>query len=351
MDTDELLQTALMKHRDGDVAGAAKLYGQIIEAEPHHPAANLNLASIALDQGQLDEARSMLAGVLARDEDNGVAHLLYSRVCFLQGDHEIGYPNIIAAFELLPDEEGVATEFVSAMRRRYFTFDQDEYFELFEGAQNGDLPAEKTQRLAHLTFLRIARPELIKLIVEAGLPADTPDAVMRWLGALPEDAQKELALLARNFVQAAELMRNTERYRPQRATLTMRVLPGEGDDDTQECEELEDADTLTGSTLEIVTNGELRFVPFSEIASIEFSMPAPATGVLLNMRDGTLISGLMPLFYLFTEFADSEKVRLGQSTLLRPVLGDIVAGVGMRAFRVDGAPIPIVRIEKIEFED
>lgn len=351
MDIDDTLQTALMKHRDGDAAGAAKLYAQILEAEPNHPAAKLNLASIALDQGQLEEARSMLASVLAHDEDNGVAHLLYSRVCFMQGDHDVGYPNIIAAFELLPEEDGVATEFVSAMRRRYFTFDQDEYFELFEAAQVGDLPPEKIQRLAHLTFLRIARPELIKLLVEPGLPADTPDALSRWLGALPVDAQKELALLARNFAQAIDLMRGAERYAPRPATLHLRVLPGESGPDTQQCEVVEDADTLTGASLELVRNSELQFLPFSEIASIEFSQPAPATGVLVTLRDGEVTSGLMPLFYLFTEFADSDKVRQGQSTLLRPLLADIVAGVGMRALRVDGAPIPIVRIEKIEFDD
>ncbi|MCA8911496.1 MAG: hypothetical protein KDB82_07310, partial [Planctomycetes bacterium] len=59
----------------------------------------------------------------------------------------------------------------------------------------------------------------------------------------------------------------------------------------------------------------------------------------------------MPLFYLFTEFADSDKVRQGQSTLIRPVLADVVSGVGIRAFRIDGQPMPIVRIEKIEFHD
>lgn len=350
MDIEELLQTALMKHRDGDVAGAARIYGQILETEPHHPAASLNLASIALDQGQLEEARGMLVTVLAHDEDNGIAHLLYSRVCFLLGKHEEGYPHIGAAFEQLPEEEGVAAEFVSAMRRKYFTFEQDEYFELFEGAQQDDVAEDKLQRLAHLTFLRISRPELIKLIVEPELPVDTPDAISRWLTELPEDARPELALLARNFGQAVERMRNSERFQPRGGKLTLRVLPDESGEDTLVCERIEDVDTLTGATLEIVRNGELNFVPYREIASIEFAQPAPAMGVLLNMCDGSVVSGLMPLFYLFTEFAEAEKVRQGRSTLVRPVLADITMGVGMRALRLDGEPLPIVRIEKIEFD-
>ena len=350
MDIEDLIQTALMKHRDGDVAGAARIYGQILEAEPNHPAASLNLASIAIDQGQLDEARGMLMSVLAHDEDNGIAHLLYSRVCFMLGKHEEGYPHVSAAFEQLPEEDGVAAEFVSAMRRKYFTFDQDEYFELLEGAQQNDIAEDKLQRLAHLTFLRISRPELIKLIVEPELPLDTPDAITRWLKDLPDEAQSELALLARNFGQATERMRGAEHFEPQGGTVTLRMLADEAGEDSRRCERIEDVDTLTGATLEIVRGDELQFVPFAEIASIEFAQPAPALGALLNMRNGDVISGLMPLFYLFTEFAEAEKVRRGRSTLVRPVLADITCGVGMRALRLDGEPMPIVRIEKIEFD-
>jgi hypothetical protein len=350
MDLEEMLQTALMKHRDGDVAGAARIYGQILEQDPNHATASLNLASIALGQNQIEEARGMLRNVLAHDEDNGIAHLLYSRVCFMQGSHDEGYSHINAAFEQLPDEEGVAAEFVSAMRRRYFTFDRDDYLEMFEAAQAGKLAEPRLQRLAHLTFLRVSRPELIRMLVEPGLPADAPDALTRWLHQLEGEPQSELALLARNFVQAVDLMRNAQLYAPQRATLSLRVLPGEQGPDTRECETLEDADTLTGATLELVRNGELNFIPYSTIRAIEFAQPAPATGVLVELRDGSTISGLMPLFYLFTEFAEGEAVRLGRSTLIRPVIGDIAAGVGLRVLRVDGEPLPIVRIERIEFE-
>jgi protein involved in temperature-dependent protein secretion len=130
----------------------------------------------------------------------------------------------------------------------------------------------------------------------------------------------------------------------------MRVLEDESGPHTRECEAIEDADTLTGATLELVTNRELQFIPFSTIRTIEFAQPAPAVGVVVELRDGRTISGLMPLFYLFTEFAESETVRAGRSTLIRPVAGDIATGVGLRVLRVDGEPVPVVRIEKIEFE-
>lgn len=350
MDIEELLQTALNKHRDGDVAEAAKIYGEILNEEPKHPAANLNLASIALEQGQLEEAKSMLLPVMVQDEDNGVAHLLYSRACFLMGNHDEGYAHINAAFEQMPEEEGIATEFVAAMRRRYFTFEEDEYLELFERAQSNQLEEDKLQRLAHLTFMRIMRPELIKLIVEPGLPADTPDALSRWVQQLPDEAQTELAVLARNFAQAVELMRGSEKYQPRAATLHMRQTEEEPHADTRRCEVLEDADSMTGATLEIVRHGETVFVPFSEISSIEFNRPDAVMGVVIDLIDGETISGIMPLFYLFTEFADDEKVRQGRSTLIRPLLADIAVGVGLRVLRADGEPVPVIKIERIEFE-
>lgn len=350
LDVDELLQQALLKHRDGDIDGAQAIYEQIIDEQPDHAAAKLNLASLHIDKGDNEEAAHLLQQVLAHDEDNGVAHLLYSRVCFMAGNHEEGYPHILSAFEQIPDEEGVSAEFVSAMRRQYFTFQQDEYLRLFDAAREGTLDPALFQRLAHLTFLRIARPELIRLLVQPALPQDTPDAVNRWLEMLPEESRGELAILARNFVQAVVLMFEHERYQPRAATLTLRKLPDEQGPDTKRVLSLEDCDTLTGATLELVNGQGLQFIPYSEIASIEFDQPGAVTGAFVTLRDGSVRSGLMPLFYLFTEFADSEKVRQGQSTLIRPVIGEAAVGVGLRALRADGTPIPVVRIEKIEFE-
>lgn len=349
MSTDELLQSALMKHRDGEFEAAMKLYAQVLDNEPGQPTASLNMASIALDKGLVDDASALIKRVLAQDEDNGVAHLLYSRVCFLRGKHDEGYPHIRAAFELLPDDEGVGAELVSALRRQYFTFNQQEYLQHFETAQKGELPAADMQRLVHLTFLRILRPELIRLLVEPALPQDTPVALTRWLAALPQEAQSELVLLARNFAQAIELMQQQTRYAPQPAKIHLRVLPEESLEPEQLASEVEDVDSLTAATLEVMVEGVLRYIPFAEIASIEFNEPAAVTGVVVTDRDGNTFSGLMPLFYLFTEFAEAENVRQGRSTLVRPLLPGIAIGVGLRAWRIDGKPLPIVRIEKVEF--
>lgn len=349
MDTEDMIQNALLMHRDGDIAGAEKLYRQILSVEPAHAAAALNLASIALDRDQLGEAAARLQGIIARNEDDGLAHLLYSRALFRLQRHTEGEQHIRAAFELLPEDDVVSTEYVSALRRRYFTFNSDEYVRLLSAAQEGRLEEPARQRLAQLALFRILRPELLRLIVEPGLPQGTPDAVSRWLLALPEAARADLITLARNFAQAVELMQDSPRFAPQRATLTLRK-GAEGAESELQVKALEDADTLTGATLELVTEGELRFLPFAEIRSIEFSQPAAAQGVLATMRDGTLRSGLMPLFYLFTEFAENDKVRQGTSTLVRPVVPGASVGVGIRALRADEGFIPVVRMERIDFE-
>ncbi|MHC4839873.1 MAG: type VI secretion system accessory protein TagJ [Planctomycetota bacterium] len=350
MDLEELLQQALMKHRDGDIEGAKVIYNQILEADSTYEPALLNLASLALDGQHIDAAKKLLMRVMAANEDSGPAHLLYSRVCFLHGNHEEGYPHIRAAFELLPEDNNVAMEFVSALRRQYFTFNEEEYHDLFGQTQEKELAEENLQRLVHLTYLRILRPELIVLLLETDLPADTPDAIMRWLQSLPEESQQELAVLSRNFVQATELMQEAPTYQPVKATVTLRGIPDKLPEEVRESVTIEDADTLTNAALEIVVDGELEFLPFSELKSIEFNQPQAAMGAVVTRNDGTVFSGLVPLFYLLTEFSQTEKVAQGQSTLIRPLLPGVNVGVGMRVYRVDEDLLPLVRIERIEFE-
>lgn len=349
-DADEKLQSALMLHRDGDRDGAEKIYREILAALPGHVSASLNMASIALDRDQLDDAIARLQGVIARDEDNGMAHLLYARALFRASRHTDALPHIRAAHEAMPEDEGVATEYVSAVRRRWFSFESAEYQALLAAAQAGNLAEGSRQRLAQLALFRMLRPELLRLIVEPGLPQDAQDAVTRWYVTLPEAARPELAVLARNFLQAIELMQQAPLYAPCRATLTLRAGP-EGRESEQVVDDLQDADSLTGATLELVVDGDLRFVPFSTIRSIEFHDPAAAMGALVTLRDGKLLSGLMPLFYVFTEFAQSDKVRQGQSTLIRPVVPGASVGVGIRTLRTGDGFIPVVRIERIDFED
>ncbi len=54
----------------GDTAGAAQIYGQVLQAEPGNPVATGKLARIYIDEGELEAARNILATVSPDDAKN-----------------------------------------------------------------------------------------------------------------------------------------------------------------------------------------------------------------------------------------------------------------------------------------
>lgn len=341
------LQTALELHREGKFEEASTIYRALLADDPNHAGVLVNLASIALDQNQPEEAETLLLKALQSDPENAGGHLLLSRVQFLNGKHEPGYASIQRAFELVSDDEGVAAEYVSAMRRRYFTFNENEYAGLLNDLANDDLPASRYPRLAHLAFLRVARPEVIKRLV-APPNGNDDGALPDWMATLGESEQLELRQIAEDFGKAMDLFYGGEAFHARKATVTLRSR--EGSDEVIEVASLTDADSTTHTMLEIVTHDGLQFVPFSELSRIDFNQPSAATGCVLTYRDGRVASGFVPLFYLFTEFAEQENVRTGRSTLLRPIIPHAPIGVGMRVFRAGENLLPCVRVISIDFD-
>ncbi len=349
MDTDDLLHEALLKHSAGDSAGAKKLYSQILAAEPKHFNARLNLASMALDAGKLDEAATLLDALLHEDDASGVAHLLRARASFLRGEHALGYANIQLAHELMPEDDAVTGEYVAAMRRRAFSFNTEEYKILREVAQMGQLKESRWQRLAQLTLARLVTPEFIKLLTQEG-GRDLPDAVTRWQTDLPIERKNALSVMARDLEEYVGQMKQVERYKPQRCNVQFRHAKGTPEQEPTTCEEFSDVDSLTGATLEIVKMHDVEFIPFADIRSIEFGEMGVAVPALVTLAGGRTSSGLVPLFYLFTDFAESAKVRTGKMTLFRAIVPGIVAGAGLRSFNSTRGLIPMANIERIDFK-
>lgn len=349
MDTDDLLHEALAKHSAGDNAGAKKLYSQILAAEPKHFSARLNLASMALDAGKVDEAASLLDALLNEDNASGVAHLLRARAGFLRGEHNLGYANIQRAHELMPEDDAVTGEYVAAMRRRAFTFNAEEYKVLREVAQMGQLKESRWQRLAQLTLARMVTPDFIKLLTQEG-GSDLPDAVTRWQQDLPIERKNALSVMARDLEEYVNAMKQQPRWQPQRCNLQLRRAEGAPEQEPVACEEFSDVDSLTGATLEIVKLHDVEFIPFADIRSIEFGELGVALPALVTLAGGRTTSGLVPLFYLFTDFAQSAKVRTGKITLFRAIVPGIVAGVGLRSFNSTRGLIPLANIERIDFK-
>jgi protein involved in temperature-dependent protein secretion len=142
-------------------------------------------------------------------------------------------------------------------------------------------------------------------------------------------------------------MKQQERYKPQRCNVQLRGKP---DDEPIACEEFTDVDSLTGATLELVKLHDVEFIPFADIRTIEFEAPSVALPALITLAGGRTTSGLVPLFYLFTDFAESAKVRSGKVTLYRAIVPGIVAGVGMRSFNSTRGLLPLANIERIDFK-
>jgi tetratricopeptide (TPR) repeat protein len=350
MDTDDLLHEALLKHSAGDNAGAKKLYAQILAAEPRHFNARLNLASMALDAGKLDEAASLLDALLTEDGSSGVAHLLRARASFLRGEHALGYANIQLAHELMPEDDAVTGEYVAAMRRRAFTFNADEYKILREVAQMGQLKESRWQRLAQLTLARMVTPEFIKLLTQDAAPKDLPDAVTRWQQDLPVERKNALSVMARDLEEYVGAMNQVERFKPQRCNLQLRRAQGAPEQEPTVCEAFTDVDSVTGATLELVKLHDVEFIPFADIRSVEFGELGVAVPTLVTLAGGKTTSGLVPLFYLFTDFAESAKVRTGKITLFRAIVPGIVAGAGLRSFNSSRGLLPMANIERIDFK-
>lgn len=350
MDAEDLLQQALEFHRKGDIAGALDRYKRLLENEPGHFAARLNLASIALDGGKLAEALQLLDELVRQDDNSGVAHLLYARAAFLSGDLAAGARHIKRAHVLMPEDAAVTAEYVAAMRRGYFAFDIEEYDTLVRAAREGVIKAASRRRLAQLAFSRLIRPEFIELVVEPGLPPQAADAVTRLQDKLPLDKRSDLSLLATDLADRFEAMKREPLYLPQRANLHLRRAKGAPEREPVSCEALTDADSLTGASLEIVRHDNLEFIPFANIASVDFGAPGEVVDVFVTLRGGQTLSGLCPMFYLLTEFCRAEPVLRGKTSLFRAVVPGLVCGVGLRSFADGQRLMPMSNIERVDFK-
>jgi hypothetical protein len=235
------------------------------------------------------------------------------------------------------------------MRRRASSFNAEEYKVLREVAETGQLKDSRWQRLAQLTLARMVTPELISLLTQDGAK-DLPDAVTRWQQSLPLERKSALSLMARDLEEYVSQMKQQTRFAPQRCNVQLRTPSNRPEQEPVTCEEFSDVDSLTWATLELVKLHDVEFIPFADIRTVEFGEPGAAVPALVTLAGGKAVSGLCPLFYLFTDFAQSEKVRQGKTTLYRAIVPGIVTGVGMRAFNSTRGLMPMANIERIDFK-
>jgi len=342
---DVTLERALALHMENETEAARALYLQILAIQPDHHKALLNLASIDLDEGELESCIGRASAVVKQGIKDPAAELLLARAHFLTNDHDAGYAHMAKAFALAPQDPGIAYEHTAALRRKYWTHRDEEYADLIELAQSESLPISRLPRFVHQAYAKIIRPEFINIFVR-GPQQGEPDvpAIETWMGKLPAGAAKDLEVLSRNFLAAISVMHGQPEYRAREARVGLR------DGSAVDVKEFSDLDPLTMGTIEFIDEeGELRFESMANMAQVRFGAPGAAIDCQLTMLDGRELNGFMPIFYALTEFSQHEGVRNGNTTLLRTVLEGVRVPIGLRQFNCDERMVAAVGVSWIEF--
>jgi type VI secretion system protein ImpE len=122
-------------------------------------------------------------------------------------------------------------------------------------------------------------------------------------------------------------------------------------------EELEDADERIGARLEIYAAGQLMWIPFEHLASVEMQAPkrlrdllwAPAlvhTGP--SFKGAELGEVLVPVVAPLSFRHADDAVRLGRSTVWEEQADGQVVPFGQKMLLVDGEEVPILEVRRIE---
>lgn len=151
-ETQHLLQTALAKHRAGDLAGAAPLYRQVITQDPanadayqllgvvaqqlgkpalardlleqavalqpRHAPALANLALLLRQQGALDDALARAQAAVAADANYAEAHAALGGLLAAQRDYTGALRYLRQALALQPENAALLNDIANAERRR-----------------------------------------------------------------------------------------------------------------------------------------------------------------------------------------------------------------------------------------
>lgn len=329
-------------HGAGRTDEAEDAYLAILDEDPSHPKALLNLASIRFDAGDFDEAARLSREALTGAPHEPAAELLLSRVAYLRGDPDEGFAHLCRAHAFAPNERSIVREYADAARRRYWTYRPDEYQRLFALAQEGKLPPEQLSRLCHQSFSRFLRPGLIECLLDATGGDST--AVTGWAATLDKQAAEELGVLARNFGHVVRALHGDPAYAPRPARLTYRnetvaTTPAFGD-----------FDPLTHGSLELIgDDGEAVYLPFANIRDIAIGEVGAVMDVLVTCTDGESVKGYLHALYLLTEFSRDGAVREGRSTVPAHLMPGVTLPLGLREWRSGDALVPVVNLRRIEF--
>ncbi len=100
---DQEFAEALRCHRAGQLSQADELYRRVLDAQPDHVECLHHLGVIALQTGRHDDAKSLIAEAIARDDRIPECHYHIGLACALLGDMDAAAVHNRRAIELVPD--------------------------------------------------------------------------------------------------------------------------------------------------------------------------------------------------------------------------------------------------------
>src|SRR5579872_3542034 len=102
MNPQVLLEQALERHGRGDLAGAERLYRQVLQMAPRHRDALHMLAVACAQQGRREEARAIFEQVVADNPNDALALTNYANVLRELSRHEEALHMLDRALALEP---------------------------------------------------------------------------------------------------------------------------------------------------------------------------------------------------------------------------------------------------------
>lgn len=116
-----------------------------------------------------------------------------------------------------------------------------------------------------------------------------------------------------------------------------------------------DADTRFGPVLEVVMNGAYRWLPLTEVATLEVEPPQDLRDVvwtvaILTINEGGQWPILIHSRYPGSEVSTEADIALARRTEWRSLGGDHAAGLGQRLFAYGDEDMPVLDLRSLAFD-
>ena len=124
-------------------------------------------------------------------------------------------------------------------------------------------------------------------------------------------------------------------------------------------ESFEDSDPRIGPRLELLAAGAYLWISFEHIESIEFQAPKRVRDLLWRpalvrtgpaFKDKELGEVLVPVLSPFSSKNPDDNVKLGRATVWEKDASGDMLPYGQKTFLVDGEDIPVLELERVEFQ-